>query len=189
MGDPEEAAGAARSSEAVIRPAMPGDVPAMVQLVSDLAAYERAADQVELSPESLEAALFGDQPAVFAHVAEVEGEVAGFALWFLSFSSWLGRHGIYLEDLYVRPERRGAGLGTALLAELARLCVERGYGRLEWSVLDWNTPAIDFYLAHGAGPQRDWMVFRLTGEPLRQLVQRSGHVSGRQAVGRRPRSR
>jgi len=195
MGDPEEAADTARPAEAVIRPATPGDVPAMVQLVTDLATYERAADQVELTPESLEAALFGDQPAVFAHVAEVEGEVAGFALWFLSFSTWIGRHGIYLEDLYVRPERRGGGLGKALLAELARLCVDRGYGRLEWSVLDWNTPAIDFYLAHGARPQRDWMVFRLTGEPLRQLGQlgqlgqRSGPVSGRQAGGRRLRSR
>ena len=195
MGDPEEAADTAPPAEAVIRPATPGDVPAMVQLVTDLATYERAADQVELTPESLEAALFGDQPAVFAHVAEVEGEVAGFALWFLSFSTWIGRHGIYLEDLYVRPERRGGGLGKALLAELARLCVDRGYGRLEWSVLDWNTPAIDFYLAHGARPQRDWMVFRLTGEPLRQLGQlgqlgqRSGPVSGRQAGGRRLRSR
>ena len=187
-GDPAHAGDAAGPGEAVIRPARPGDVPAMVQLVTDLATYERAADQVELTPGSLEAALFGDRPAVFAHVAEVDGEVAGFALWFLSFSTWLGRHGIYLEDLYVRPERRGSGLGKALLAELARLCGERGYGRLEWSVLDWNTPAIDFYLAHGARPQRDWTVFRLSGEPLRELGRLSGRVTERQAGGRRLRS-
>jgi GNAT superfamily N-acetyltransferase len=155
---------------AVIRPATAGDVLTMVELVRGLAAYERAADQVELTPESLEAALFGRHPAVFAHVAELDGEVAGFALWFVTFSTWLGRHGIYLEDLYVRPEHRGEGLGTALLAELARVCVERGYGRLEWSVLDWNAPAVDFYRAHGATPQREWTVFRLTGSPLRQLA-------------------
>jgi GNAT superfamily N-acetyltransferase len=163
---------------AVIRPAQPGDVAAMVQLVTDLATYECAADRVELTPEALEAALFGDRPAAFAHVAEVNGEVAGFALWFLSFSTWLGRHGIYLEDLYVRPEQRRRGLGKALLEELARLCVERGYGRLEWSVLDWNTPAIDFYLAHGASPMGDWTVFRLTGEPLRRLGQGPGSATG-----------
>jgi GNAT superfamily N-acetyltransferase len=155
---------------AVIRAATAADVPAMVELVRNLAAYERAPDEVELTPDLLEAALFGDRPAVFAHVATVQGEVAGFALWFLTFSTWLGRHGIYLEDLYVRPERRGEGLGKALLAELARVCVERGYGRLEWSVLDWNTPAIDFYRAHGATPQDEWTVFRLTGSALRQLA-------------------
>lgn len=169
---------------AVIRPATVADVPAMVGLVRDLAAYERAPDEVELTPELLEAALFGERPSVFAHVAvaggeggEVAGgegvaggEVAGFALWFLTFSTWLGRHGVYLEDLYVRPERRGEGLGKALLVELARVCVERGYGRLEWSVLDWNTPAIEFYRAHGATPQDEWTVFRLTGAPLRQLA-------------------
>jgi len=155
---------------AAIRPATAGDVPAMVDLVRGLAAYERAAGQVELTPEPLEAALFRDHPAVFAHVATVEGEVAGFALWFVTFSTWLGRHGIYLEDLYVKPEHRGEGLGKALLAELARVCVERGYGRLEWSVLDWNTPAVDFYRAHGATPQQEWTVFRLTGSPLRQLA-------------------
>jgi GNAT superfamily N-acetyltransferase len=171
---------------AVIGPATVRDVPTMVALVRELAAYERALDQVELTNELLEASLFGDQPAVFAHVAEVDGEVAGFALWFLSFSTWLGRNGIYLEDLYVRPERRGEGLGKALLAELARVCVERGYGRLEWSVLDWNTPAIDFYRARGATPQRNWMVFRLTGDPLRQLA---GPVTGRPGDGRRLRSR
>jgi len=155
---------------AEVRPATAADVPAMVGLVRELAAYERAAEEVDLTPEVLSSALFGAQPAVFAHVAEVDGEVAGFALWFVSFSTWLGRHGIYLEDLYVRPERRGAGLGKALLAALARVCVERGYGRLEWSVLDWNKPAVDFYRAHGAVAQDEWTVFRVTGEPLRQLA-------------------
>jgi GNAT superfamily N-acetyltransferase len=155
---------------AVVRPATAGDVPTMVELVRDLAAYERAADRVELTSELLEAALFGHDPAVFAHVATVGGEVAGFTLWFVTFSTWLGRHGIYLEDLYVRPEHRGEGLGKALLAELARVCVERGYGRLEWSVLDWNTSAVDFYRAHGATPQDEWTVFRLAGSPLRQVA-------------------
>jgi GNAT superfamily N-acetyltransferase len=142
----------------------------MVELVRDLATYERAADQVQLTPELLERALFGADPKAFAHVATVDGEVAGFALWFLSFSTWLGRHGIYLEDLYVRPEHRGRGLGKALLAELAQVCVERGYGRLEWAVLDWNTPAIDFYRAHGAAPNDEWTVFRLTGPALHRLA-------------------
>lgn len=155
---------------AVIRPATADDVPSMVGLVRELATYERAAEEVELTPELLDAALFGDHPKVFAHVAVVEGEVAGFALWFVSFSTWLGRHGIYLEDLYVRPEHRGEGLGKALFAELARVCVERSYGRLEWSVLDWNTPAVDFYRAHGATPQDEWTVFRVTGDSLRELA-------------------
>jgi GNAT superfamily N-acetyltransferase len=155
---------------AVVRAARPADVSAMVELVRELAAYERAAGEVELTAELLQEALFGDRPAVFAHVATVEDEVVGFALWFVTFSTWLGRHGIYLEDLYVRPQRRGEGLGKALLVELARVCVQRTYGRLEWSVLDWNKPAIDFYRAHGATPQDEWTVFRLTGSPLRQLA-------------------
>jgi GNAT superfamily N-acetyltransferase len=153
-----------------IRAATTEDVPAMVELVRELAAYERAAEEVQLTPELLSSALFGDRPAVFAHVATVDGEVAGFALWFVTFSTWLGRHGIYLEDLYVRPERRGEGLGRALLAELARVCIERGYGRLEWSVLDWNTPAIEFYRAQGATLQAEWSVFRMTGSALRRLA-------------------
>jgi GNAT superfamily N-acetyltransferase len=113
---------------------------------------------------------------VFAHVAEhrdaAPPEVAGFALWFLNFSTWTGRHGIYLEDLYVRPELRGCGYGTALLGELARLCVERGYARLEWSVLDWNEPAIAFYRALGAVPMDGWTVHRLSGHALRRLGSR-----------------
>jgi GNAT superfamily N-acetyltransferase len=152
-----------------LRAARAGDVAALVELVTELATYERAADQVRLTPELLKAALFGPEPKAFAHVVTVDGELAGFALWFVSFSTWLGRHGLYLEDLYVRPEHRGKGLGRALLLELARICVERGYGRLEWAVLDWNQPAIDFYQAQGAEPQDDWTTFRLSGAALRRL--------------------
>ena len=118
----------------------------------------------------LRGALFAAQPAVFAHVADVDGVVVGFALWFVNFSTWLGRHGIYLEDLYVTPALRGRGLGKALLAELAAICVRRGYGRLEWWVLDWNEPAIGFYRSIGAEPMSEWTVQRLAGQPLADLA-------------------
>jgi GNAT superfamily N-acetyltransferase len=154
----------------VIRPAVPADVPALVQLVRDLAEYERAPEEAVATEAQLHDVLFGAQAAVFCDVAEVEGEVVGLAVWFLSFSTWLGRHGIYLEDLYVTPSRRGEGHGKALLATLARHCVERGYGRLEWSVLDWNTPAIDFYVALGAVGMDGWTVHRLAGAPLAALA-------------------
>ncbi|MBN6055400.1 GNAT family N-acetyltransferase [Nonomuraea sp. RK-328] len=162
----------------MIRRATPADVPAILGLVRDLAEYEKSAHEVRATEEQLRAALFAAAPAVFAHVAEEEGpggerEVVGFALWFLSFSTWRGTHGVYLEDLYVRPDRRGGGHGRALLAELARICVERGYHRLEWSVLDWNEPAIGFYRALGAVPMDEWTVFRLTDEPLRSLAERA----------------
>jgi GNAT superfamily N-acetyltransferase len=154
----------------VIRPARRGDVPVLIELVGDLAEYERARHEVRADEATLAAALFGPSPAVFAHVAEVDGIVVGFALWFLSFSTWLGVHGIYLEDLYVRPEHRGGGHGRALLAELARLAVERGYGRVEWAVLDWNEPARGFYRALGATTQDEWTVHRLTGDALRRVA-------------------
>jgi GNAT superfamily N-acetyltransferase len=154
----------------VIRPAVPGDVPAIYRLIRELAEYERALDQVSGSSQQLAGALFGPEPAVFAHVAEHDGEVVGFALWFLNYSTWLGRHGIYLEDLYVTPAMRGSGLGRALLAELARICVERGYGRLEWWVLDWNTPARGFYAALGATAMDEWTVHRLAGTALADLA-------------------
>jgi GNAT superfamily N-acetyltransferase len=159
----------------MIRPARPGDVPAIHRLVRDLAAYERASDQVDATADHLREVLFGPSPAAFAHVAEIDapaggsshGEpIAGFALWFRNFSTWTGRHGIYVEDLYVRPEFRGRGYGRALLAELARICAERGYGRLEWSVLDWNEPSIGFYRALGAVAMDEWTVYRLTGDAL-----------------------
>jgi GNAT superfamily N-acetyltransferase len=158
----------------VIRAAEPGDVEAIAGLVGDLAEYERARREVELDAASLRAALFGPTPAVFAHVAVVEHEVVGFALWFLSFSTWVGRHGIYLEDLYVRPEHRGGGHGRALLATLARIAVDRGYGRVEWAVLDWNTPALEFYRSLGARALDEWTVHRLAGDDLRRVAAETG---------------
>ena len=138
-------------------------------MVRELADYERAADAVEADEESIRAALFGPDPAVFAHVAEHGGEVVGFALWFRTFSTWHGRHGIYLEDLYVRPPARGRGHGRALLAELARIAVDAGHRRLEWSVLDWNVDAQEVYRSVGAVPMSEWTVWRLSGEPLAEL--------------------
>ncbi|MGY1672265.1 N-acetyltransferase family protein [Geodermatophilus sp. SYSU D00710] len=150
-----------------IRRVEPADVPAVVGLVRELAEYEESAHEVRLTEEQLHAALFGESPALFGHVAlGPDGEVAGMALWFLNFSTWRGTHGLYLEDLYVRPQHRGTGLGRELLRTLAATCVERGYSRLEWSVLDWNTPSIDFYRAAGALPLDGWTVFRLTDDAL-----------------------
>lgn len=155
----------------MIRRAEPRDVDAIVAMVSELAAYERSADQALMTPEQLAAALFGPAPALFGHVAVgASDEPVGFSLWFLNFSTWTGTHGIYLEDLYVRPAARGEGYGQGLLRTLAALCVERGYARLEWWVLDWNTPAIDFYVAAGARPMAEWTVYRLTGPELRDYA-------------------
>ncbi|MDQ0600828.1 ribosomal protein S18 acetylase RimI-like enzyme [Streptomyces canus] len=155
----------------MIRTATPADIPAVHALIRELADYEKAPDEANATPEQLHEALFGERPAAYAHIAEDDttGEAVGYALWFLNFSTWRGVHGIYLEDLYVRPEARGAGHGKALLTELARICVERGYERLEWSVLDWNTPSIAFYEALGARPQDEWTVYRLTDEALGAL--------------------
>jgi GNAT superfamily N-acetyltransferase len=154
----------------MIRHATPADVPEIHRMVRELAEYEKALEEARASEEQLHEALFGDRPAAFAHIAETaDGEIAGYSLWFLNFSTWRGVHGIYLEDLYVRPGLRGGGYGKTLLAELARICVERGYERLEWSVLNWNTPSIDFYRALGAEPQDEWTVYRLTDEALTKL--------------------
>ncbi|KOV75340.1 MULTISPECIES: GNAT family N-acetyltransferase [unclassified Streptomyces] len=155
----------------MIRTATPDDVPVIHTMVRELAEYEKAPEEARASEAQLREALFGERPAAFAHMAvdEASGEPVGFALWFLNFSTWRGVHGIYLEDLYVRPEARGGGHGRALLAELARICGERGYERLEWSVLNWNRPAIGFYEALGARPQDEWTVYRLTGEALTAL--------------------
>lgn len=154
----------------MIRSAVPADVPLIHTLIRELATYEKALDEVRATPEQLHDALFGERPAAFAHIAEdATGRAVGFALWFLNFSTWRGVHGIYLEDLYVRPEARGGGHGRALLTELARICVARGYERLEWSVLNWNRPAIDFYEALGARPQDEWTVYRLTDDALTDL--------------------
>ena len=152
-----------------IRRARPEDIPALVELVYALAEYERAPDECHLTADQLRTALFGPNPAVFCHVAEHEGEIAGCAIWFLNFSTWRGVHGIYLEDLFVRPETRGTGLGKALLKALAQECVNNNYERLEWSVLNWNTPALDFYKSLGATPQSDWTTYRLTDTPLTNL--------------------
>ena len=155
-----------------VRPARPDDVPAVHRLVRALAAYEEEPDAVEAGEDDLAAALFGPDPLVHCLVAEDEGVVVGTAVWFVSFSTWRGRHGIWLEDLFVRPAARGTGLGRALLQELARTCVERGYPRFEWWVLDWNAPAVGFYRSLGAVPQDEWTTFRVDGDALRALAAR-----------------
>ncbi|WP_329300394.1 GNAT family N-acetyltransferase [Streptomyces sp. NBC_00659] len=155
----------------MIRTATLDDIPVVHALVRELAEYEKALEEARATPEQLREALFGTNPAAYAHIAEddVTGEPVGFSLWFLNFSTWRGVHGIYLEDLYVRPTARGGGHGKALLTELARICVERGYQRLEWSVLNWNRPAIDFYESLRARPQDEWTVYRLTDDALETL--------------------
>ena len=149
-----------------IRPATPADISAILQLIRDLAAYEREPDAVKATVAGLTATLFGPTPSAEAIVAELAGAVVGVALFFTNFSTWSGRNGIYLEDLYVRPEARGTGLGKALLQRLAALAVARGCARVEWSVLDWNAPAIDFYRSLGAVPKEEWTVYRLDGDAL-----------------------
>ena len=155
-----------------IREATPADVPEILAMIHELADYEKAPHEVVATPGLLRDALFGPDPAVYALMADDDetGAVVGFALWFRNFSTWLGRHGVYLEDLYVRPSHRGHGYGKALLQELARIAVERGYGRFEWWVLDWNTPAIDFYRSIDAVPMDEWTVYRVTGDALGRLA-------------------
>lgn len=152
-----------------IRRARPDDVPAMVAMVHELADYERAPEQCHLTDDALHTALFAADAALFGHVAEVDGLVVGCALWFLNFSTWDGVHGVYLEDLYVSPACRGSGIGRALLAALAEECLTRGYTRLQWWVLHWN-PATEFYRSLGAVPMDEWVVYRMTGDPLAQLA-------------------
>lgn len=162
----------------ITRPARPDDVTAVLGLVRELAEYEHASDQVRASVDDLSAALFGPfgsegaagGPRVSALVAESDGRVVGIAVYFVSFSTWTGRHGIYLEDLYVTPAERRRGVGRALLARLAAEAVANGWSRLEWSVLDWNTPAIEFYRACGAQALSEWTTFRVCGESLQALA-------------------
>ncbi len=142
----------------------------MVALVRELAEYEHALDQCHLTNKQLEARLFGANAAVFGHVAEVDGEVVAICIWFLNFSTWDGVHGIYLEDLYVTPKHRGKGIGKACLELLAKICVERGYTRLQWQVLDWNTPSIKFYESLGSVDLAEWRTHRLTGKALNALA-------------------
>jgi GNAT superfamily N-acetyltransferase len=154
-----------------VRAARPEDVPAIVGLVRELAEYERSGSEARMTADQLAGALFGDSPGVFAHVALADGgAVVGVALWFLNFSTWRGTHSIHLEDLYVQPAHRGRGLGRELLRTLAGLCVQRGYDRLEWSVLDWNTPAIEFYSSVHAVPMDEWTTWRLTDGALTRFA-------------------
>jgi GNAT superfamily N-acetyltransferase len=153
-----------------IREARPDDVELIFSLIVELADYERAAERVVGTPELLADALFGSDPAAEAVIAEVDGQPAGFALWFRTMSTWLCRPGLWLEDLYVSPRQRRAGIGRALLGDVARLAVERGYGRVEWSALHWNTPALDFYEALGAERLHEWRVHRLDGEALQRIA-------------------
>jgi GNAT superfamily N-acetyltransferase len=153
-----------------IRSAAPADAALVLSFIRELAEYERLAHEVDATEEAVAAALFGENPRVFADIAEWNGEPAGFALWFYNFSTFRGRHGIYLEDLFVGPAFRGHGIGRALLRHLARRCVAEGLARLEWWVLDWNEPAIRFYRSLGAVPMDEWTVQRVTGEALVQLA-------------------
>jgi len=158
------------AGEISIRPATAADVPQVLEFIRELAGYERLADQVVATESDLTAALFGPRPYAEVVFACVDGEPQGFALFFHNFSTFLGRHGIYLEDLFVRPEARGRGLGRRLLAWLAHTTLERGGARLDWAVLDWNSPSIGFYRSVGAVPLDEWTTFRLTGQALRDLA-------------------
>ena len=153
-----------------IRPAVPTDVEAVAQLVRDLAAYEREPDAAQATPEDFRVALFGDDPSASCLVATVGDVPVGLALWFRTFSTWTGRPGMWLEDLFVQPDHRGAGIGKALLSALARTCQERGWTRIEWEVLDWNAPSIAFYDSLDAMPQGGWTAYRLTGDALASLA-------------------
>jgi GNAT superfamily N-acetyltransferase len=152
-----------------IRPALVSDVPAILHMIRGLAEYEKALEEVVATEEDLERTLFAKDPAVYCHVVTNDEKVVGIAIWHLNYSTWLGKHGLYLEDLYVEPSQRGKGHGLSLLQELAKICAERGYERMQWWVLDWNKPAIEFYKSLGAIPMDEWTVCRLNGEALRSL--------------------
>ncbi|WP_205791469.1 GNAT family N-acetyltransferase [Microbacterium sulfonylureivorans] len=160
--------------DAVLREARPGDEVGILRLIHALAVYEREPDAVENTVEALTESLFGADPRVFTHVVERHGTIVGIAMWFLTYSTWTGRHGIWLEDLIVDAEQRGRGYGRALIASLAAVCVERGYSRLEWTVLDWNAPSIAFYRSLGAVPMDEWTTQRLAGDDLAALAGSAG---------------
>jgi GNAT superfamily N-acetyltransferase len=153
-----------------IRLAEPEDVNDIHRLIYELAVYEKAPEAMVATVDQIKDSLFNDHPVAFCHVAEVDGKIVGIALWFLNYSTWLGKPGIYLEDLFVQPEYRGNGLGKAFMKTLAKLCIERGYERFQWWVLDWNEPSIDFYKSLGAVPMDEWTVFRLSGEALKKFA-------------------
>jgi len=159
---------------AELRAARPGDEAGILRCIHALAAYEREPDAVENTAAALTATLFGADPRAFAHVVERNGGIVGIAVWFLTYSTWTGRHGIWLEDLFVDEAQQGRGYGKALIASLAEVCVERGYPRLEWTVLDWNAPSIAFYRSIGAEPMSEWTTQRMTGEALRGLAAHGG---------------
>jgi GNAT superfamily N-acetyltransferase len=163
------------ANEFIIRPAHVGDVSIILELIRDLAAYERAPDEVTATEEQLTDVLFGEKPAAEVLLAFEGQSPVGFAVYFHNFSTWLGRPGLYLEDLFVKPEKRGRGYGRALLIELAKIARQRECGRMEWAVLDWNEPAINFYRALGAKPMHEWTVFRLTRGGIARLAD-SGRV-------------
>jgi GNAT superfamily N-acetyltransferase len=163
--------GASRAPEGLrVEPATEADVAVILRLIAALAAYEHMSDDVVADEPALRASLFGPSPAAEVILARLDGEPAGFAVWFHNYSTFLGRRGLYLEDLFVVPEWRGRGIGRALLAYLARVAVARDCGRMEWAVLDWNEPAIGFYQRLGAKPMGDWTVYRLTGDELKRLA-------------------
>jgi GNAT superfamily N-acetyltransferase len=153
-----------------IRPAGPADAGLVLAFIRELAEYERLLHEVEASEADIARDLFGEAPRVFCDIAEIGGQPVGFALWFYTYSTFQGRHGLYLEDLFVRPEARGNGVGKALLARLARRCVDEGLGRLRWWVLNWNEPSIAFYRSLGAGPKDEWTTFGLEGPALERLA-------------------
>jgi len=141
----------------------------VLQLIHDLATYEKAPEQVEARQEDLLNTIFASDPRVFCDLVEVDGQIAGMAIWFLNYSTWQAKHGIYLEDLFIKPEYRGRGYGKALLKHLAKICDEKSYGRLQWWVLDWNSPAIEFYKSLGAEAMDEWTVYRTSGKALKDL--------------------
>lgn len=153
----------------MIRYAVTEDAPRILQLIKDLAEYERAPLEAKATLEQIEETIFADKPTAFCHVAEEDGVVVGISIWFLNYSTWLGKPGIYLEDLFVDPAFRGKGYGLALLKELGMICIERDYERLQWWVLDWNEPSIEFYRSLGAEPMDEWTVFRVSGQALKKL--------------------
>ena len=157
-------------SSVKIRSAEISDLPVILQFIQDLAKYEKAPNEVKLSLSELEESLFAKTAQVYCLISEADGKATGFAVWHLNYSTWLGRHGIYLEDLYVDPKYRGLGHGKALLKKLAQICIERGYKRLQWWVLDWNETAIEFYKSIGAQPMDEWTVFRVSGSSLEKLA-------------------
>ena len=158
------------TAKVAVRPAVPEDSGLILKFIRDLAEYEKLLDEAVATQDDLTVALFGENPKAFCDIAEIDGRPVGFALWFYNFSTFVGRHGIYLEDLFVLPEARGSGAGRALLANLARRCLDEKLGRLEWAVLDWNAPSIAFYDSLGAAAMDEWIVRRMTGDALRKLA-------------------